>query len=60
MPAKKGRPLKKEGGPNFNLLQLTYPKLGFLPLLAFLERQFNLPLRLRFPMIIPLFNIYNN
>jgi hypothetical protein len=28
----------------------VYPKQGFLPLLAFLERQLSLPLRLRFPM----------
>jgi len=29
-----------------------YPKQGFLPLLAVLERQLSLPLRLRFPIII--------
>ena len=37
---------KQEGATKQAML---YPKQGFLPLFAFLERQLSFPLRLRFP-----------
>jgi hypothetical protein len=33
----------------------NYPRQGFLPLFAFLERQLSFPLRLRFPINSPSF-----
>ena len=45
-----GLPILIKEGPK------AYPKLGILPLLAFLDRQLSLPLRLRFPNSYPPIN----
>ena len=51
-PETKGR-LQNENGPFLPKLHRIYPKQGFLPLFARLERQLSLPLRLRFPILLP-------